>query len=624
MVSQLGSEVENAVIGDVSNKKDESDPSSTMEDVVQLETPSSGDFSEQTQSDTRQESDSMILESNGDLIVGDRFWTIFCGEVERIFESARGPEPYSFEVHHDSNAGPDSGSQSHINYYNFLLRQADAVAKYDLIHPHPSQLLLLWQIYVDDIDPFIKILHIPSMTRLIRDLRGQYHSLKPATESLIMAISLAAISITSEEDISNNFHTSKQELLSRYRLLTEKTFEKSEILTSDTIESIQALAIYIYTLHLNDERKRVWALSGVLVKMALRLNLHKDIKSTTNLGTDPLENECRRRLWWQVCLTDSASNLGVPSASKFLISEDMFDTPIPSNVDDADIRNTSLDRLNTEPRRTDMTIFLVRCEVWRLSQRLQAIISSQKPLRGLAPEDAMQFFQNARSEIEENYLKHLRSDIKIESFANTTTQLFFSKVELRLLEANFLHDKNISSTINLEPQAQEKAFTLALSILNLSYSLQHEPEWNPWLWHIRDKAPPYHALSIVLNTICYRPWDSKFDDALSSSLKSTATIPKGSPQQTHFTNLLTIAQSRIESHDITRTAAAAEAPGLQSPILLDVLSTYDGVLPIQADNLNFITSGDIEKPMSALTNHGTWDDMINIFEPWDSWDMGGM
>ncbi|KAF3316406.1 hypothetical protein TWF173_002252 [Orbilia oligospora] len=624
MVSQLGSQIEYAAI-DISANNDAFDSLSTPEDLVRIETPSAPprSLSDKTQSNTPQESDNMILENNGNLIVGDRFWTIFCGEVERIFEAARGPEPYSFEIHNDSNAESSSSSRSHINYYNFLLRQADSAAKYDLIHPHPSQLLLLWQTYVDDIDPFIKILHIPSMTRLIRDLRGQYHSLKPATEALIFSISFASISISTENDISPHFNTTKEELLSRYRLYTEQAFEKARIITSDSIESVQALAIYIYALRSNEEHKFIWTLSGTLLRMALRLNLHSDVKPPT--GANALETENQRRLWWQICLTDSNSlsgvtrQSGIAGLSKFQISEDMFDTPMPSNIDDANIRNSILEIQNTTPGRTDLTIFLIRCEIWRLSRRLQALLNVRKDTHG-TPEDPMEFFKDAQAQIAETYAKHLRLDIPLDNFVKTMTQLFFSKVELRLLETLPPGDQKVAP--NAQFLVQNRFFTLALSILNDTYSLQHEPSWKPWNWHIRDQTQPYHALSIILNTICRQPWDSKFEEALTSAIRSIDAVPEGIPQHRYFTNLLTAAQSRKGSY-VTQNVANLEITNQSDQGSSMPLPPPDEFLPaLYSNDFDFTMLSDTRA--STFTNIEAWDDMVNLFDPWEFGDIGGM
>ena len=95
---------------------------------------------------------------------------------------------------------PTSVNRRHSGFYNFLLRNTSATQPREAPHPLPSQMLFLWQIYMDNIDPFMKILHVPTMTKVIREIRGSYESLDPSMQALVLAISLAAImSLESEE-----------------------------------------------------------------------------------------------------------------------------------------------------------------------------------------------------------------------------------------------------------------------------------------------------------------------------------------------------------------------------------------------------------------------------------------
>ena len=46
----------------------------------------------------------------------------------------------------------------------------------------------------------MKILHVPTMTKVIRELRGSYESLDSSMQALVLAISFAAVmSLESEE-----------------------------------------------------------------------------------------------------------------------------------------------------------------------------------------------------------------------------------------------------------------------------------------------------------------------------------------------------------------------------------------------------------------------------------------
>jgi hypothetical protein len=97
-----------------------------------------------------------------------------------------------------------SSSSPHTGYYNFLLRTTSAVHQRGDIHPLPSQMLFLWQIYLDNIDSFIKILHVPSMTKIIREIRGSYNSLGSSMQALVLAISLAAIMSLEDDEVSRS------------------------------------------------------------------------------------------------------------------------------------------------------------------------------------------------------------------------------------------------------------------------------------------------------------------------------------------------------------------------------------------------------------------------------------
>ena len=118
--------------------------------------------------------------------------------MEQIFEAVHGP------IDHQSNGGSTSstsGDQRHTGYYSFLLRSVSAAPLHEDLHPLPSQMLFLWQIYTENIDPFIKVLHVPTMTKIIRELRGRYSSLDLSMQALLLVIALAAIMSLEGEEV---------------------------------------------------------------------------------------------------------------------------------------------------------------------------------------------------------------------------------------------------------------------------------------------------------------------------------------------------------------------------------------------------------------------------------------
>lgn len=107
-----------------------------------------------------------------------------------------------FDENSSSSATSSSGSQHHGGYYNFLLRHTSATDQQESLNPLPSQVLFLWQIYVENVDPFLKVLHVPTMTKVIHALRGSYKSLNPGMRALVLAIALAAVMSLENEQVN--------------------------------------------------------------------------------------------------------------------------------------------------------------------------------------------------------------------------------------------------------------------------------------------------------------------------------------------------------------------------------------------------------------------------------------
>ena len=69
------------------------------------------------------------------------------------------------------------------------------------LHPLPSQIPFMWQIFQENVDPIVKVLHVPTMNRLIRDVRNNLDTLTPPTEALMFSIYYAAMTSMNDEEV---------------------------------------------------------------------------------------------------------------------------------------------------------------------------------------------------------------------------------------------------------------------------------------------------------------------------------------------------------------------------------------------------------------------------------------
>jgi hypothetical protein len=197
------------------------------------------------------------------------------------------------------------------------------------------------------VDPFIKILHIPTIGRTIREVNSSLNPRSPAMEALIFSICLAAITSLSEEEVrtpfeyieikgltsikvSLNFNARKDDLKAQYRYSTEQALAQADFLNTDDISVIQAFTIFLTVVPSEEAMKFAWSLTGLLIRLAMSIGLHRDGSYFPNIS--PFEVEMRRRLWWQICYIDA--RFGEDQAPEASITERMFDTLLQTNIND--------------------------------------------------------------------------------------------------------------------------------------------------------------------------------------------------------------------------------------------------------------------------------------------------
>jgi hypothetical protein len=70
--------------------------------------------------------------------------------------------------------------------------------------PLPSQIPFLLDVFSENVNAFGGLVHLPTVTKIVRDLRGDMTSLTPANEALMFSIYYAAITSMEEDDVSSH------------------------------------------------------------------------------------------------------------------------------------------------------------------------------------------------------------------------------------------------------------------------------------------------------------------------------------------------------------------------------------------------------------------------------------
>ena len=315
--------------------------------------------------------------------------------------------------------------------------------------------------------------------------------------------------------VLTNFGVGKEQLHARYRAGTELALEQADLLKSEDETALQAIVIYLTVLQSLEETDQVWFLNGMLIRLAVSMNLHCDSSHLDILSS--LKVEMQRRQWWQICLIDSRSTTCKDSRYK-LTSRD-FDTLIPTNIDDTALESlTRTTTLDTD-KWTSTTPFLIRCEIWKLSQQLQSLHNQPNPISLLVLHESLTLLQQSRTKLQETYLKHLNPTNHLHTFTSTSTALFFAKLDLILHSSPILSQPPHPTPMS----PQDIPFHASLSIITHTHTLQHSPEWAPYRWQLSNHyKPPWHALRIVLTRLCAaRAWTSICEEAWFSAARKS-------------------------------------------------------------------------------------------------------
>lgn len=112
-------------------------------------------------------------------------------------------------------------------------------------HPTRFQATQLWQAFVNNVDPVIKILHIPTTQATIFAAINNPLNVDDDITALMFSIYFAGTASLSAGHAAQALGQSKNNVLSTYKQGLEQALARANILETPTIKSLQAMIIYL-------------------------------------------------------------------------------------------------------------------------------------------------------------------------------------------------------------------------------------------------------------------------------------------------------------------------------------------------------------------------------------------
>ncbi|KAI1815242.1 hypothetical protein GGS20DRAFT_356020 [Poronia punctata] len=510
-------------------------------------------------SDVNKDFGKLVLNEKGKVrYVSNAFWTKISEEIEALrSETHRLTDESDHSSEEETPAADNPYAERHADHHGFIFGYSSSNVELRKLHPLPSQMLYYWQIYTENVDPIIKILHAPTMTKIIRGICADMNTITPGIEALMFAIYLAAITSMEPEEVMTNFGAEKGELVARYRFATEQALAKANCLTTSEIVVVQAFVIYLILVRRYDEAKFSAALTGLVVKIGQSLGLHREGTRFENLK--PFEIEMRRRLWWAICVLDlrSAEDQGCD----LTVAERSFDTQFPLNINDGDINPEMTEFPPERIGSTDMTFCLIRYEICALSRRVHNAASGINTY----PRECMTTLEEQEEKllqmyehIDQKYLKPCpdKETNLLNWVSATIARLIMSKMSLVIYQPLMP-----TSGTDLPTDVRDRLFMSSIEVVEYNRVLNAEPKIRRWRW-LFQTYNQWHAVAYLLLEVCRRSWSASVERgwvALNATFQLEENFEFAKPAIWALLRKLMIQAKRHRDNEIVRLRANPRA-----------------------------------------------------------------
>lgn len=112
-------------------------------------------------------------------------------------------------------------------------------------HPSTVDIFKLWQIYLDNVNPLLKVTHAPTVQVRIIEAVGNISNIPSPFEALLFSIYCMAIFSIEDEQCLSTFATPKSDLLTKYQFGCQQALTNAGFLRSADRDTLTALYLYL-------------------------------------------------------------------------------------------------------------------------------------------------------------------------------------------------------------------------------------------------------------------------------------------------------------------------------------------------------------------------------------------
>ncbi|KAG5995015.1 hypothetical protein E4U52_000482 [Claviceps spartinae] len=215
-------------------------------------------------------------------------------------------------------------------------------------------------VYLRNVDPVIKILHRPSLSKWLMDGKTYlgYPDGHSSVQALKAAVCYAAANTLSEAQCQAMCHTSKSTIVSTYRRQCEVALERAGLLSTRCRIILQSFVLYLVGRRSEERSTAVWTLVALAVKITLAMGVNRGPSEGPAAETF-FHQQMRLRLWLTICLLDLQA--AFVQSTKPLISYQDVEAAVSKvcHVNDFDFDLATSEQVPDREELTETTFALV-------------------------------------------------------------------------------------------------------------------------------------------------------------------------------------------------------------------------------------------------------------------------
>lgn len=461
------------------------------------------------------------------------------------------------------------------------------------LHPSALETIQLWQTYLANVDPLLKLTHTPTLQVKIIEASTNFTKVSKSLEALMFAIYLMAITSLGEDEVQQRFTASRSTLLARYQHGTQQALFNAGFMRMPDLTILQAYLLYCIGVRQYTDPRTLFCLTGLGVRLCQRLGLQRD---GAEFGFSPFEVEERRRLWWNFAGFDR--RLGEMCGSTITAISTGGNCKLPLNINDAELNTHAKDPPPPHmDKATEMIFALTRLEFAKApgSDKMKAQLSPANPtaVTNLADHRLSGYFDQFAHYMEETYLRFCKPEIPIHYMTLLMTRANICKMKI---SSGFFRVA-IMAPSPLPAAESEALFIEAIQMIEYDSMVQAHESLKGFLWYTKMHFP-FPAYVCLLSELrqrtsgdlCERAWETIFEHAERRKMLT----------MTHTPLHLAFSALFVKAWDAREAAEAANGRTLVPPRLITLMRQIDARRPKKSKDETLLPTPSPKAPMTSV------------------------